>query len=99
MSHFTENIFSDKIRHEDACIAAKLGILDTGIKEIHIWNKQCNNALISIMKTSPCNVYPCTPHFYIVKLGFREGYTFFLIFLLQKHQLYVLVRTASLRRF
>ena len=24
----------------------------------------------SIMKTSLCNVYPLTPHFYIVKLGF-----------------------------
>ena len=25
------------------------------------------------MKTSPCNVYPLTPHFYIVKLGFTEA--------------------------
>ena len=32
------------------------------------------------MITCPCNVYPLTLHFYIVKLGFT-GYTFFLILL------------------
>ena len=44
-----------------------------------------------------CNEYPLTPHFYIVKLGL-QGYTFFLIFAL-KHRSWVLVRTASVRRF
>ena len=37
------------------------------------------------------NVYPLTPHF-IVKLGFIQGYSFFLIFAL-KHRLWVLVPT------
>ena len=48
-----------------------------------------------IMKTSPCNLYPCTPHFYIVKLGFTGKYIFFLIFAI-KHRLWVLVRTATI---
>ena len=47
--------------------------------------------------TSPCNEHPLTPHFYIVKLGFTGVY-FFLIFV-PKHRLWVLLRTASLRRF
>ena len=50
-----------------------------------------------ITKTSPCNEHPLTPHFYIVKLGFTGVY-FFLMFA-PKHRLWVLVRTASLRRF
>ena len=33
------------------------------------------------MLTCPCNVYPLTPHFYIVKLGSTGVYIFF-IFLL-----------------
>ena len=36
---------------------------------------------ISIMITSPCNVYSLTPHFYIVKIGFTGVYIIF-IFLL-----------------
>ena len=51
----------------------------------------------NIRITRPCNVHPLTSHFYIGKLGFN-GYTFFLIFPL-KHTLWVLFRTASLRRF
>ena len=39
-----------------------------------------------------------TPHFYIVKLGFTGVYIIFLISA-QKHRLWVLVRTASPRRF
>ena len=49
------------------------------------------------MLTCPCNVDPLSSHFYIVKLGFTRVYIF-LIFAL-KHRLWVLVRTASLRRF
>ena len=49
------------------------------------------------MITCPCNEHPLPPHFYIVKLGFR-GVFIFLIFAL-KHRLWVLVRTASPRRF
>ena len=32
-----------------------------------------------IMLTCPCNVYPITPHFYIVKLGFTGVYIIFLL--------------------
>ena len=35
----------------------------------------------TIMKTCPCNVYPLTPHFYIVKLGFTGVYIIFLFLL------------------
>ena len=35
---------------------------------------------MTIMITCPCNEYPLTPHFYIVKLGFTVVY--FFIFLL-----------------
>ena len=52
----------------------------------------------TIRKTSPCNIYPLKPHFYTVKLGFAGVYLFF-EFLAQKHRLWVLVRTASARRF
>ena len=51
-----------------------------------------------IRKTCPCNEYPLKPHFYLVKLGFAGVYLFFLIFA-PKHRLWVLVRTASPRRF
>ena len=40
--------------------------------------------VLSIMITSPCNVYPLTPHFYIqyvVKLGFTGVYVFLLVLL------------------
>ena len=43
--------------------------------------------------TRPCDLYPLTPHFYIVKLG-CTGVYIFLIFAL-KHRLWVLIRTAS----
>ena len=49
------------------------------------------------MKTCSCNEHPLTPHFYIVKLGFTGVY-FFLSFA-SKHRLWILVRTASMRRF
>ena len=91
-------------------------------------NFQCLNLEIMldnhnhyILKTRPCDLYPLTPHFYIVnwglqgytlfsyfcsktshfyivKLGFTGVCIFFSIFAL-KHRLWVLVRTASLRRF
>ena len=41
---------------------------------------------------------PLKPHFYIVKLGFTGVYIIFLISA-QKHRLWVLVRTASVRWF
>ena len=51
-----------------------------------------------ITKTCLYNFDPLKPHFYIVKLGFTGVYIIFLI-LAQKHRLWVLVRTASMRRF
>ena len=57
-----------------------------------------NHCVPLIRITCPCNIYPLTPHFYIVKLGFTGVYIFVLIFAL-KHRLWVLVRAASLRRF
>ena len=52
----------------------------------------------SIVITFPCNVYPLTPHVYLAKMGYAGVYIFFLIFA-PKHRLWVLVRTASVRRF
>ena len=51
-----------------------------------------------ITKTCLYNVDPLQPHFYIAKLGFTGVYINFLISA-QKHRLWVLIRTASLRRF
>ena len=51
-----------------------------------------------IMITCPFDLYPLAPHFYIAKLGFTGVFIIFL-FLLLKHRLWVLVRTASVRRF
>ena len=55
----------------------------------------CN---VIITKTCLYNFDPLKPHFYIVKLGFTGVYIIFLIST-QKHRLWVLVRTASPRRF
>ena len=54
--------------------------------------------LNSITKTRLYNFDPLQPHFYVVKLGFTGVYIIFLISA-QKHRLWVLVRTASARRF
>ena len=51
-----------------------------------------------ITKTCLYNFDPLKPHFYIVKPGFTRVYIIFLISA-QKHRLWVLVRTASPRRF
>ena len=53
---------------------------------------------ISITKTCLYNFDPLKPHFYIIKLGFTGVFIIFLIFA-RKHRLWVLVRTASPRRF
>ena len=54
--------------------------------------------LRNIRKTRLYNFDPLKPHFYIVKVGFTRVYIIFLISA-QKHRLWVLVRTASQRRF
>ena len=51
-----------------------------------------------ITKTYLYNFDPLKRHFYIVKLGFTGVYIIFHISA-QKHRLWVLVRTASVRRF
>ena len=53
---------------------------------------------LHITKTCQYNFDPLKPHFYIVKLEFTRVYVIFLISA-QKHRLWVLVRTASVRRF
>ena len=57
-----------------------------------------SSPIINITKTCLYNFDPLKPHFYIVKLGFTGVYIIFLISC-QKHRLWVLVRTASSRRF
>ena len=41
-----------------------------------IYTSQSEFSKDNIMLTCPCNVYPLTPHFYIVKLGFSEVFIF-----------------------
>ena len=57
-------------------------------------HKHTNSFPIYITKTYLYNPDPLKPHFYIVKLGFTGVYIIFLISV-QKHRLWVLVRTAS----
>ena len=45
------------------------------------YSKKNTRDFKSIMITIPCYVYPLTPHFYIVKLGFTGVYIFFLFLL------------------
>ena len=54
--------------------------------------------IITITKTHLYSFDPLKPHFYIVKLGFTGVHIIFLISA-QKHRLWVLIRTASSRRF
>ena len=58
----------------------------------------CGVSEEDITKTCLYNIDPLKPHFYSVKLGFTGVYIIFLISA-QKHRLWVLVWTASLRRF
>ena len=56
------------------------------------------NTDVSITKAYLYNFDPPKPNFYTVKLGLTGVYIIFRIFA-QKHRLWVLVRTASARRF
>ena len=58
----------------------------------------CCSCLLNITKTCLYSFDPLKPHFYIVKRGFTGVYIIFLISA-QNHRLWVLVRTASARRF
>ena len=53
---------------------------------------------VAITKTCLYNVDPLKPYFYIIKLGFTGVHIIFLISA-KKYRLWVLVRTASPRRF
>ena len=53
---------------------------------------------VTLRKHAYIILTPLKPHFYVVKLGFTGVYIIFLISA-QKHRLWVLVRTASARRF
>ena len=59
------------------------------------------HVLFLITKTCLYNFDPLKPHLYTVKLGFTGVYIiiFFFFYFYSKHRLWVLVRTASLRRF
>ena len=66
-----------------------------------LWGSHKNKGQMmkkDIAKTYLYNFDPFKPHFYVVKLGFTGVYIIFLISA-QKHRLWVLVRTASARRF
>ena len=58
----------------------------------------CERFFFFILETCPCNEHPLTPNFYLGRLGFTRVLDYFLIFAL-KHRSWVLVRTASARRF
>ena len=74
------------------------------VHALHCWQQMPNDRnsrklkWINITKTCLYNFDPLKPHFYIVKLGFTRVYIIFLISA-QKHGLWVLVRSASARRF
>ena len=65
--------------------------MDPGHKSKFMWKE-------SSRKHTYYNSDPLKPHFYIVQLGFTGVYIIFL-FSAQNRRLWVLVRTASLRRF
>ena len=57
---------------------------------------------IRITEICLCNVDPLKPQFYIVKLVYRgglQGYKLFFLISALKYRLWILVRTASSRRF
>ena len=80
-------------KNSNLCASAQYdqGLRSTHEETLHLW-------LFNITKTYLYNFDPLKPHFYIVKLGFTGVYIIFLISA-QKHRLWVLVRTASPRRF
>ena len=58
----------------------------------------CTQSIFFITKTDLYNFDPLKPHFYVVKLGFTRVDIIFLSSA-QRHRLWILVRTASSRRF
>ena len=82
---YLQSMFLAKIRKISKFVPHKIVILPA-IKTLSILHRHVivmrMVPKICIMQTCPCNVYPLTPHFYIVKLGFTGVYIIFL-FLLQ----------------
>ena len=80
--------------HKDDCLMEIKAFVyyDSIVNKTYVVLKWC------ITKTRLYNDDPLKPHFYIVKLGFIGVYIIFLISA-QKHRLWVVVRTVSLRRF
>ena len=78
--------------------ACQLIIVINGAEPTPLRENMSSSQVRIIMITSPFNVYPLTSHFYMVKLGFTVVNIIF-SFLLKNIDLWVLVRTASLRRF
>ena len=61
----------DQALHKPGCTAYENGL------RLEVSNLDITDIRI----TCPCNVYPLTPHFYRVKLGFTGVYMFFLFLL------------------
>ena len=89
--------FSDVVQTKITQIIVHIFKLRFGNSGLYKWAAQWDN-VSSITKTCLYNFDPLKPHFYIVKLGFTGEYIIFLISA-RKHRLWVLVRTASARRF
>ena len=75
-----------------------LSVCIRSISGIHSWGHSVQLFDHHITKTRLYIIDPLKPHFYIVKMGFTGVYIIFLSSA-QKHRLWVLVRTASPRRF
>ena len=61
-----------------------MGVDELGVDKIgsrRSGNKHLKQYMQHIRITSPCGLYPLTPHFYIVKLGFTGVYIIFLFLL------------------
>ena len=83
-------------------VSLYMGVIWTELMKSTVKAWSCTGETVTIIgyitKTYLYKFDPLKPHFYIVKLGFTGVYIIFLISA-QKHWLWVLVRTASPRRF
>ena len=91
-------LFTQKKFYANICHNAKPFVVTTTYVYQQVYNSHWfkNNQIFQLFITKTClyNIDPLKPHFYIVKLGFTGVYIIFLISV-QKHRLWVLVRTAS----
>ena len=75
---FPKSEFSSLYHH--LCVHSPIGFLMTWLKTKTCFGSS-SRLEINIMQPSPCNLYPLTPHFYIVKLGLTGVYIIFLFLL------------------